>query len=97
MPRPPEERPSANPWPTYPMVYKVTSAHEEGGDRVYSVNTEAFLRDADGNLTGLRAHAVEMVDGRFQQVEGSDFELECELVLLEIGRASCRERGCQYW
>jgi glutamate synthase (NADPH) small chain len=85
MPRPPEERPSANPWPTYPMVYKVTSAHEEGGDRVYSVNTEEFVRDAEGNLTGLRAHEVEMVDGRFQKVEGSDFELECELVLLAMG------------
>ena len=85
MPRPPEERPDANPWPTYPMVYKVTSAHEEGGDRVYSVNTEEFVRDGDGNLVGLKAHEVEMIDGRFQKVEGSDFELECELVLLAMG------------
>ena len=43
LPRPPDERPSANPWPTYPMVYRVSSAHEEGGERVYAVNTECFL------------------------------------------------------
>ncbi len=85
MPRPPDERPDRNPWPTYPMSYKVTTAHEEGGERVYSVNTEEFLGDADGNLRGLKAHEVEMVDGRFTKVEGSDFELECERVFLAMG------------
>ncbi len=85
LPRPPDERPDRNPWPTYPMSYKVTSAHEEGGERVYSVNTEEFLGDADGNLRGLKAHEVEMVDGRFTKVEGSDFELECERVFLAMG------------
>ena len=85
MPRPPAERPDRNPWPTFPMVYKVTSAHEEGGERVYSVNTECFVGDDDGNLTGLKAHEVEMVDGRFAKVEGSDFELECERVFLAMG------------
>ncbi len=85
MPRPPEERTQSNPWPTYPMTYKVSSAHEEGGDRVYSVNTEEFLGDADGNVRALRAHEVELVDGRFTKVEGTDFELDCELVLLAMG------------
>ena len=85
MPRPPEERAATNPWPTFPMTYKVTSAHEEGGERVYSVNTEEFVGDADGNVRALKAHEVEMVDGRFQKVEGTDFELECELVLLAMG------------
>ena len=85
MPRPPEERAATNPWPTFPMTYKVTSAHEEGGERVYSVNTEEFDGDADGNVRALKAHEVEMVDGRFQKVEGTDFELECELVLLAMG------------
>ncbi len=85
MPRPPEERTQSNPWPTYPMTYKVSSAHEEGGDRVYSVNTEEFIGDDAGNLRALRAHEVELVDGRFSEVEGSDFELECELVLLAMG------------
>jgi glutamate synthase (NADPH) small chain len=85
MPRPPAERAHTNPWPTYPMTYKVSSAHEEGGERVYSVNTAEFLGDADGNLRGLSAHEVELVDGRFEKVEGSDFELDCQLVLLAMG------------
>jgi glutamate synthase (NADPH/NADH) small chain len=89
MPMPPEHRSETNPWPTFPMTYKVTSAHEEGGERVYSVNTEAFLGDEDGNLTGLRFHEVEasFVDGRptFHKVEGSDTELPAQLVLLAMG------------
>ncbi|MGK2929279.1 MAG: glutamate synthase subunit beta [Acidimicrobiales bacterium] len=85
MPRPPDERAQDNPWPTYPMTYKVSSAHEEGGDRVYSVNTEEFLGDGNGNLRALRANEVELVDGKFTKVEGSEFELECELVLLAMG------------
>jgi glutamate synthase (NADPH/NADH) small chain len=85
MPRPPETRSAANPWPTYPMLYRVASAHEEGGERVYSVNTECFLGDDDGNLRALRYHQVEMVDGRFQKVEGTDVELPCELVFLAMG------------
>ena len=85
MPRPPEERSQANPWPTYPMTYKVSSAHQEGGERVFSVNTEAFLGDDDGRVRALKAHEVEMIDGKFQRVEGSDFELEADLVLLAMG------------
>ena len=56
----------AMPWPTYPMIYRVSSAHEEGCERVYAVNTECFLGDDDGNLRALRAHEVEQktVDGR---------------------------------
>jgi len=89
LPRPPDERVESMPWPTYPMIYRVSSAHEEGGERVYAVNTECFLGDDDGNLRALRAHKVEqtIVDGRmtFGRVEGSDFELPCELVLLAMG------------
>lgn len=85
MPRPPEERATTNPWPTFPMTYKVTSAHEEGGERVYSVNTEQFVDDGSGKVEALQAHEVEMIDGRFTKVEGSDFELECDLVLLAMG------------
>ena len=75
LPRPVDGRPEANPWPTYPMSYKVTSAHEEGGDRVYAVNTECFLGDDDGNVRALRLHEVEMHDGRFEKVEGTDREI----------------------
>jgi glutamate synthase (NADPH/NADH) small chain len=66
-------------------MFRTSSAHEEGGERVFSVNTECFVGDEDGNLTALRAHEVEFVDGRFAKVEGSDFDLPCELVLLAMG------------
>jgi glutamate synthase (NADPH/NADH) small chain len=85
MARPPEERPAANPWPTWPMILRTGSAHEEGCERVYAVNTECFLGDEAGGVRALRAHEVELVDGRFTKVEGTDFELECELVLLAMG------------
>jgi glutamate synthase (NADPH/NADH) small chain len=89
MPRPPEDRPTANPWPTWPIVYRTSSAHEEGGERVYAVNTLEFLGDDDGNVRALRAVEVrsEVVDGRptFVPVEGSEFELECDLVFLAMG------------
>jgi glutamate synthase (NADPH/NADH) small chain len=84
MPRPPEERADITPWPTYPLVYRVSSAHEEGGERVFAVNTERFL-GAEASVTGLRAHEVEMSEGRFEKVEGTDFELEADLVLLAMG------------
>ncbi|HVF74002.1 MAG TPA: glutamate synthase subunit beta [Acidimicrobiales bacterium] len=85
MPRPPDARPDSTPWPTWPLMFRTSSAHEEGGERVFSVNTECFLGDDDGNVRALRAHEVEMVDGRFQKIEGSDFELPCELVTLAMG------------
>jgi glutamate synthase (NADPH/NADH) small chain len=85
MPRPPQERPTTNPWPTWPMIMRTSSAHEEGGERVFSVNTECFLGDDDGNVRALRAHEVEMKDGRFERVEGSDFELPAERVYLAMG------------
>ena len=89
MPRPPELRPSSTPWPTYPGIFRVASAHEEGGERIYAVNTEEFVGDADGKLTGLRYHEViqQVVDGRptFSRVEGSDAVLEADLVFLAMG------------
>ena len=84
MPRPPEERADSTPWPTYPLMYRVSSAHEEGGERVFAVNTERFL-GGDGLVTGVRAHEVAMSDGVFAKVEGTDFELEADLVLLAMG------------
>jgi glutamate synthase (NADPH/NADH) small chain len=93
LPRPPDERSSGNPWPTYPMVYRVSSAHEEGGDRVYSVNTEEFLGDGTGAVRALRAHEVVFSDGRFAKVDGTDFELECELVLLAMGFVGPQQEG----
>jgi glutamate synthase (NADPH/NADH) small chain len=93
LPRPPDTRAPTNPWPTWSNVFRVSSAHEEGGERIYSVNTECFLADDDGNVRALRAHEVEMVDGRFEKIEGSDFELPCELVLLAMGFLGPQQEG----
>nr|MCU0261853.1 FAD-dependent oxidoreductase [Ilumatobacteraceae bacterium] len=85
MPRPPDTRAPSNPWPQWSLVYRVSSAHEEGGERVYSVNTERFLDDGAGNVRALLIHEVELVDGRFQKVEGTDRELPADLVFLAMG------------
>jgi glutamate synthase (NADPH) small chain len=89
MARPPEGRPEANPWPTWPFSYKVSSAHEEGGERLFAVNTLEFLGDDDGRVRALRIVDVEsqVVDGRptFVPVEGSGRELEVDLVFLAMG------------
>ncbi|NLG56564.1 MAG: glutamate synthase subunit beta [Rhodococcus sp.] len=92
MSRPPETRAESTPWPTYPLMYRVSSAHEEGGERVFSVNTEQFVGE-NGKVTGLKAHEVKMVDGRFEKVEGSDFELEADLVLLAMGFTGAQKEG----
>lgn len=92
MPRPPEERAESTPWPTYPLMFRVSSAHEEGGERVFSVNTERFI-GADGKVTGLQAHEVRNVNGRFEKVEGTDFTLEADLVLLAMGFVGPQKPG----
>ena len=85
MPRPPEVRAAGNPWPQWSMVYRVSSAHEEGGDRLFSVNTERFLDDGSGNVRALLIHEVQMVDGRFTKVEGTEQEIPADLVFLALG------------
>ncbi|BBZ63793.1 dihydropyrimidine dehydrogenase subunit A [Mycolicibacterium monacense] len=85
MPRPPETRADSTPWPTYPLMFRVSSAHEEGGERVFSVNTEEFCGDENGHVRSLKVHEVEMKAGKFEKIEGSDFELEADLVLLAMG------------
>jgi glutamate synthase (NADPH) small chain len=94
MPAPPDRRDAgSNPWPTYPMIMRVSSAHEEGGERLYSVNTERFLGDGEGNVRALLLHEVERVDGRFQKIEGSERELPAELVLLAMGFTGAQREG----
>ena len=85
MPHPPEHRTDGQPWPTYPMVYRVSSAHEEGGERLYSVSTQEFLGDSEGRLRALQLVDVRSAEGRFEPVEGSERELACELVLMAMG------------
>jgi glutamate synthase (NADPH/NADH) small chain len=86
MPTPPEKRTAGMPWPTYPMIYRVSSAHEEGGERLFSVNTTEFVADADGKLAALRLVEVSRdADGRFVPVEGTEKEIPAQLVLLAMG------------
>ncbi|HET9127287.1 MAG TPA: glutamate synthase subunit beta [Propionibacteriaceae bacterium] len=85
LPKPPELRPPHQPWPTYPMIYRVSSAHEEGGDRLYAVNTSEFVDDGEGNVAALRLTEVRFEGGRFEPVEGSERELTTQLVLLAMG------------
>ena len=87
MPTPPEKRTEGMPWPTYPMVYRVSSAHEEGGERLYAVNTTEFVADEPGELAAIRIVEVERdAEGRFVPVEGAEEEeLPAQLVLLAMG------------
>jgi glutamate synthase (NADPH/NADH) small chain len=95
--RPPDARAPGNPWPQYPFVYRVASAHEEGGERLYGVSTRRFLGDAQGRVTGLELIRVEQgfEHGRlvFNAVPGSEFTLPGELVLLAIGFAGPQKPG----
>ncbi len=88
LPRPPGSRPETQPWPLYPNVYRVSSAHEEGGERDYSILTK-YLSGEDGVLKRLHAVRVEFVQegGRqvMNEVPGSEFEVECDLLLLAMG------------
>jgi glutamate synthase (NADPH/NADH) small chain len=85
MPRPSDERPSSQPWPTYPMVYRVSSAHEESGERLYAISTEEFIGDANGNLTALKIVETKFVEGKFEKVSGTERELPADLVFLAMG------------
>ncbi|MDC3376604.1 glutamate synthase subunit beta [Candidatus Nanopelagicales bacterium] len=85
MPRPPQERPAAQPWPTYPMTYRVSSAHEEGGERVFAVSTQRFVGDESGHVRSLALAEVEMKDGRFEPVPGSERTIPADAVFLAMG------------
>ncbi|MDQ5839970.1 MAG: FAD-dependent oxidoreductase, partial [Chloroflexota bacterium] len=85
MARPGEDRPDGQPWPTYPMLFRVAGAHEEGGDRVYSVNTKAIVGDDQGNVKALLLVEVERGDKGFDEVEGTEREIPAQLVLLAMG------------
>jgi glutamate synthase (NADPH/NADH) small chain len=87
MERPPDHRPESNPWPTWPMMFRTASAHEEGVERVFSVQTTEFIGEG-GKITHLKGHEV-YFDGAqnppFVKVEGSEFTMEADLVLLAMG------------
>ncbi len=89
LPRPPDARAADNPWPDWPNIFRVSAAHEEGGERVYAVSTQRFSGDAEGRVTTLHANKVEMRrdNGRpvFEPLPGSEFEMPVDLVLLAMG------------
>jgi glutamate synthase (NADPH/NADH) small chain len=85
MPRPSDERPSNAPWPMYPMIYRVSSAHEERDDRLFAVSTEEFLGDNDGNLRAIQIIETKFVDGKFETVPGTEIEIPADFVFLAMG------------
>jgi glutamate synthase (NADPH/NADH) small chain len=85
LPEPPTDRPEGQPWPTYPMIFRVSSAHEEAGDRVYGVSTKEFLGDDDGNVRALRLIDVKFEGGQLVEIEGTEREIPVDLVLLAMG------------
>ena len=97
LPRPPDERAPDNPWPQWPNIFRVSGAHEEGGDRVYAVSTQRFTGDAEGRVRQLQAVKVDMVreGGRidFKPIADSEFTLEVDLVLLAMGFLGAERPG----
>ncbi|MDR1824251.1 MAG: glutamate synthase subunit beta [Bifidobacteriaceae bacterium] len=84
LPQPPSARPDHQPWPVYPQVFRTSTSHEEGGERLYGVTSLEFL-GSDGQLTGLRVADAAQVDGRFQAVEGTERELPADLIFIAMG------------
>ena len=99
--RPPEARSDSNPWPLWPNIFRVSSAHEEGGERIYSIATQKFSGDANGRVTTLHASEIEMVTAAGGRVEfkpvagkpGSNIELKADLVLLAMGFLGPEKNG----
>jgi glutamate synthase (NADPH) small chain len=93
MPEPPPSRPGSQPWPTYPMVFRVSSAHEEAGERVYAVSTQEFLGDEEGNVRALRLVDVVLENGKLTEIAGTEREIPAELVLFAMGFTGPQRAG----
>ena len=85
MPRPTQERPTTQPWPTYPMIYRVSSAHEEKDNRLFAVSTEEFVGDGNGNVKALRLVETKFENGKFAPVPGTEKEIPADFVFLAMG------------
>ncbi|MGI8626310.1 MAG: glutamate synthase subunit beta [Geodermatophilaceae bacterium] len=93
MPAPPQARTHSNPWPTWPLIMRTTSAHEEGGERTFAVETEQFLADEHGRVRALVLREVVMEGGRFTPVSGTSREVRTDLVLLAMGFTGAQRAG----
>ena len=95
--RPPDSRAASNPWPLWPNIFRTSSAHEEGGERMYSIATTHFSGDTKGNVKTLHAHEIETTieNGRmsFRPVPGTEFEVQADLVLLAMGFVGPEKNG----
>jgi glutamate synthase (NADPH/NADH) small chain len=83
--QPPAERPASQPWPLFPTLFEVSSAHEEGGSREYLASTVEFIAGTDGKVNGIRVAETEFVDGKRVPKAGTDRILPADLVLLALG------------
>jgi glutamate synthase (NADPH/NADH) small chain len=92
-PAPGRERPEGQPWPTYPAIYRVEAAHEEGGERLYALETEMFSDDGAGNVRAVRLMEMHYVDGKLVEIPGSDREIQADLVLLAMGFSGPEHEG----
>ena len=93
LPRPPDAREADNPWPQWPRIFRSSAAHDEGGERLFSISTERFVGDDAGRVRALDAVDVQWVAGRFEPVPGSRRELPADLVLLAMGFLGPRRGG----
>jgi glutamate synthase (NADPH/NADH) small chain len=85
LPQPTSDRPSAHPWPMYPMIYRVSSAHEELDNRIFAVSTEKFIGDINGNVRALQLIETKLINGNFVPVPGTEREIAADVVLLAMG------------
>ena len=83
--QPPSARPESQPWPTFPTVFEVSSAHEEGGERHYLASTVEFLPNDGGSVRAIRIAETEYIDGRRVPRAGTEREVPADLVLLALG------------
>ena len=91
MSRPPEDRSDNNPWPEWPVIFRVDYGHEESSQvfgedpRHYQLLTKAFIKDTDGNVKGIKTVNVDLIKGKLTEIEGTEKTWDAELVLLSMG------------
>jgi glutamate synthase (NADPH/NADH) small chain len=93
LPRPPDARLPDNPWPQWPRIFRSSAAHDEGGERLFSISTERFLGDDQGRVRALETVNVEVSRSGITKLPGTEVTLEAELVLLAMGFVGPERRG----
>ena len=92
-PAPPTSRADSNPWPFWPLIYRTSSSHEEGAERIFSINTTSFNDNGKGEIESLTAVEVEMKDGKFIEKPNSQHNIKADLVLLAMGFVNPIQNG----